>query len=322
MPACLMASNGAETLVLVIKGSWSITKKSTLVISEKQAPINTSAIYNGKPGVSSLLYDTDMVLEKPGTDCVLLGQAYAPTKNTRQMVVTLAVGPVKKTVMVFGNRRWTSTFGLIRKTDPEPFETIPLTYEFAFGGNDTSQDDPACHERCDKNPVGVGFRAKRSRLTVSDLVPPNLEDPSDLIQNLSSRPNPACFGMVAPAWQQRSIYAGTYDEQWQKNRSPLLPTDFDSRFYCSASSGLISTKHLIGNEEFFVENAWSGGRIKSRLPGISPNIRVRLGMKSTDLHPKLDTIVIEPDREQIQLVWRASLDVHKKVHEIGWIRVT
>ena len=97
------------------------------------------------------------------TDVVLHGHARAPKAGTRQMEVSFRVGRLEKKAVVFGRRQWRkSFFGTASITKPEPFESVPLLYENAFGGRDETPDKVKHHaeERC--NPVGRGFRAKHT----------------------------------------------------------------------------------------------------------------------------------------------------------------
>ncbi|MCV5264373.1 DUF2169 domain-containing protein, partial [Escherichia coli] len=44
----------------------------------------------------------------------------------------------------------------------------------------------------------------------------------------------AGFGPVPPFFEARQTLAGTFDEEWIENRKPMLPLDFDRRFFQSA----------------------------------------------------------------------------------------
>ena len=68
----------------------------------------------------------------------------------------LRVGDSKKLVAVLGDRVWRGS----NPTPPQPFVSIPLVYERAYGGSYTAGERLFCEER---NPVGVGFLGKRSK---------------------------------------------------------------------------------------------------------------------------------------------------------------
>jgi len=321
-PFFLMDHTGAETLLIVVKGTWHIGNDGELTAADEQMAIMSEPVYSGEPGMSSLIYDTDIVLEKPGTDCVLIGHAWAPQVGVPHLDVTFAVGPVKKQARVFGDRKWiVHRIGAPTISRGAPFEKIPLTWEHAFGGADTSPQDPAMHQFCLENPVGRGFVAAKSKLDIDGLSLPNIENPAELIQKPGQRPQPAGFGMIAPYWQPRAGFAGTYDENWRRTLNPLPPDDLDGRFYSSAAPGLGSPKHLTGSEQVIVEGASRQGLLRFDLPGVSPRASVRCRQREEAVPLRLDTVIVEPDEARVVLIWRGIANVHGKVHEIGPVRV-
>ena len=132
----------------------------------------------GKPEASSLKYASDLCLRKPATDIVVKAEAMSPGKKPqRQLDVLVRVGAVERALRVFGARVWYKGVTGLSFTPPEPFESMPLKWELAFGGRDTSSakllEEP-------RNPVGVGLVADTSALVHQPL--PNIEDPADLIK--------------------------------------------------------------------------------------------------------------------------------------------
>ena len=298
-----------------------ITRGCALSVADEQAPIQLAPLYSGEPGSSSLLYDTDLVLEKPGTDCVLVGHAWAPQGKAPHVDVSFSVGEVRKQGRVFGERIWLKVLGAVSLSRPVPFEKIPLVWERAFGGADTSWQEPAGHEFCLENPVGVGLMAHKSRLVIDGLPLPNIENPSDLIKTPRQRPRPVGFGMIPPHWQPRAGYAGTYDDSWRKTVSPLPPADLDPRFYSAAAPGLVSQRYLTGSEGVLIEGAARQGRLQFSLPGIALRATVRRRGGEEELPMRLDTVIVEPDNARLVLVWRGTINVHGQIHEIGPVRV-
>ena len=319
-PFFLMDRSGAETLVVIVKETWRITSGGALAIADEQVPIHLTPQYWGEPGSSSLLYDSDLALEKPGTDCVLLGHAWAPEPKAPYVDVTFAVGEVRKDARVFGERIWMKVLGMVSMSRSAPFEKIPLTWERAFGGADTSCQESADHEFYPENPVGRGGMAGHSKLKIDGLRLPNIENPAELIKKPRQRPRPVGFGMIPPHWQPRSGYAGTYDDTWRKMVSPLPPADLDPRFYSAAAPGLMSPRHLRGGEQVLVEGANRQGRLLFSLPGITPKARLRRKGEE-ELRLWLDTVIVEPDDARLVLVWRGALNVHGQVHDVGTVSI-
>jgi len=316
-PFLLVDAAGQETLLAVVKATWHFDADGTLAVAEEQAAIVCEPRYLGAPGASSLLYDTDLVLAKSGTDCALIGHAWAPNKGATQVDVTFAVGPVRKTARVFGERFWIKCLGWTSKSRPMPFEKIPLVYERAFGGCDTSSPRKDQHEFSQHNPVGRGLVARKTKMKVHGMRLPNIEDPHSLISSPKDRPPAAGFGPVAPHWLPRASYLGTYDEAWRRTRCPLPPLDQDIRFFSSAASELTTSTHLVGNERILVEGASPRGRLRLTMPGVAPRVTVRLSQRSEAVPMRLDGVTVEPDDERVVLTWRGSLVVHGRTHEVS-----
>jgi hypothetical protein len=317
---------GADLLVVVAKATYRIDGADTLVLEDEQAPILLANEHSGEPDTSSLRRAAEIDPMKPGTDIALIGHAHAPGgKPTTALDVKLQIGTIERAVRVFGDRHWSAPEGLVRKTrrlsSPDPFVSMPLDYEHAFGGGDDSSDDPSDHEFESCNPVGRGLIARKSSLT-GPVPLPNLEDPADLIESPEDRPMPVCFGFVAPHWEWRARHAGTYDSAWERERMPLLPRDFDRRFFHAAHPGLISPEYLQGNETIDVEGASPRGHLALQLPGNTPEavVAMRTGAPNV-LKLNLDTLVIDTDAHHVSIVWRGGQDVHRKIYELESVKV-
>ena len=169
--------------------------------------------------------------------------------------------------------------------------------------------------------MGRGIVAAKSNINLDCLLLPNIENPADLIQKPGQRPKPVGFGMIAPYWQPRAGYAGTYDESWRKNISPLPPEDLDPRFYSSSAPGLCTPKHLTGTEQGLVEGASKQGVLRFELPGTKPQGSVYYRHNEEVFPLQLDTVIVEPDEARVVLVWRGVLNISGKAHEIGQVCV-
>jgi hypothetical protein len=307
----LQDKDGRDVLVAIVKGTYVILTSGVRLAGE-QTPIQLADTFHGEPGRSSTALESDLAPRKLGTDVVVLGHAYAPRGRARELDVSLAVGPLRRSLRVYGDRFWTEVMGAAALTSPEPFERMPLVYERAFGGLDATAEDPRHHEREDRNPVGLGLRARRSRGTGEAIRAPNIEDPAQLITSLDDRPEPAGFGFIGRSWQPRAGFAGTYDEAWLKDRSPLPPKDFDDRHYSAAHPRLVSRRHLNGDEPVVLLNASPGGTLRFQLPAVRPHVEVTLGNELCPLEMAFDTLIVHADEERVVMVWRGSRVLGKK----------
>jgi hypothetical protein len=87
------------------------------------------------------------------------------------------LGPVRKALRVFGQRVWYRGAASLALTAPEPFESLPLRWEYAYGGFDDS--DPAHPIEEPRNPVGCGVT--RHGASLVNEAAPRIEDPDNLI---------------------------------------------------------------------------------------------------------------------------------------------
>jgi len=296
-------------LVPLVKATFAITPRG-LVVEEDQVPVNVEGDPWGDPAESSYRYEPECAFAKPATDVVLVGSAFAPRPGTTDMVVAFRAGPVQKGVRVLGDRVFYKAAGTVGMTKPAPFERIPLRWERAFGGWDRSNPDPKKHDVEARNPVGVGFRAKHGQFE-EGLRCPNVEDPARPFAGWGDRPPPAGLGFTSPGWEPRRRHAGTYDEAWQRGRSPLLPRDFDRRFLNAAPPGLVAPGFLRGDEPVTATGVSPSGGVSFRLPGVAaPTLEVEhAGSVDATVATNLDTVIVDTDAGKVFVLWRGQLEV-------------
>ena len=306
----LADENGSPLIVPVVKATYHIQNQKPAILAEEQIPLNTGGEYWDSPDSSSYKYEPETAFVKPGTDVALIGHAHAPNRGTTNIDVGIRVGAIQKVVRVIGDRFLIERSGDISIHGPNPFEKIPLVYERAFGGWDCSHPNPDKHTFEPRNPAGVGFGYPNGN-PEEPVRLPNIEDPKKPWKHWGDRPPPAGFGFISPHWQPRASYAGTYDKKWDETRKPLLPVDFDRRFFNAASPGMIASGYLRGDEPVTIINASPSGRLSFNLPGVPPpwcSLELRNGKKEI-LQTQLDTVIIDMDENLMFLLWRAHLVV-------------
>jgi hypothetical protein len=316
----LADEEGRPLLLLVVKATY-ILGESGLKLASEQVPVRWSPQPWGAPGESSDKYESEGAFFKPATDVALIGHAYPQQKGATETLVALQVGPLKKVVSVVGERTWFRSMGRISATRPLPFDNLPLTWERAFGGWDrTDAERPSFEPR---NPVGTGFRAS-PRHFEEGLMLPNLEDPAEPLREFGQKVTPVGFGFTSPHWQPRAKLAGTYDKAWSKTRKPLLPRDFDRRFFNAAAPGLVAPGHLKGNEPVIIAGASPKGRLSFSLPGqMTPVVTVKqtgLGNVKPAMH--LDTVILDTDAEHVLLLWRGHMTLGEGIQDVRGLHVT
>jgi hypothetical protein len=299
-------AQGVETAYAVVKATFAIGRQGPLPAAE-QVPLLASDVFWADPLTSSLRAAGDFTLLKPATDVLLQGRAIAPRPDTRVADVRLKVGPVDKTVRVFGDRRWEGAGDRLKPSAPLPWERMPLRWEFAFGG----VAGPAASAHEPRNPVGRGVAADAASLKGTLL--PNLEDPDAPIVSPSDRPPPACFAPLAPTWWPRRGFTGTYDTDWTRQRAPYLPLDFDTRYFQLAPAGLVAPGHLQGGEPVELDGFTLDGSLRFDLPRLQWRCEFTFDGRRQPRPLQLETVLFEPDAGRFQMLWRAALPVDKKL---------
>lgn len=305
--------DGADTWLVAVKCTFLIRPDGTTVEAPEQAPVVRVPVYRGDPKTSSLHYDSDLYWLKPATDVLLHGHAYAPGgKPAKQVDVTLKFAEVAKTLRIIGDRRWQRGSLGLSASEPEPFVKMPLLYERSYGGGDPSSTDPNKPRFEPRNPAGVGFTPIEGELL------PNIEE-----AGVHLRKKPVGFGPIAPHWQPRIKYAGTYDEAWQNERCPLLPKDFDEQFFLCSPEDQRSKQPLKGGESFELHHLTPGGVLKFRLPRVALGFETFFFDGHRETHRgELHSVIIEPDVPRVILVWHTRLRCHERVLKLERTVVT
>jgi hypothetical protein len=308
---------GRPLIVPIVKATFDIAQGG-LTRAEKQAPIDAAGAFWGEPDESPYKREPETAFIKLSTDVFLIGTARPPKPRSTEMQVALRVGPVQKVVDVIGERAWFRAAGAVRMSNPLPIETIPLSYERAFGGRDKAGPDMEA-----RNPSGTGFWSGNGAFP-DNLRAPNLEDPRRRITTIKDRPPPAGFGPVGPSWEPRLRLAGTYDARWKETRFPLLPQDFDRHFFNAGSTDLVAKGYLKGDEPVVVINAAPVPSLPFYLPGV-PAPRVLLQQTRRDdavLETNLDTVIVDTDDMQVTLLWRACVTLPRGPEDVISMKIS
>jgi hypothetical protein len=264
--------DGEPMATLAVRGTFNLHPDLTLSLAENQ-DLLLSDEYDGRPDETPLARVGDLIPFKPAADVTVLADALAPEgKPHREWVAGLRVGGgTAHLLRILGPRFWEPVNGDPgwRLTQPEPTDRVAIDYRLAAGGllvGDRAREVDA------RNPIGTGVLS-REYTPRDTLVPaPQIEAEATPVGDPFEPEQPAGFGPVAPAWVWRQGFAGTYDEAWTRDRHPLLPTDFDYRFYQTAHPSLIQPGYLRGDELVELGRLLPGvaEEVSFHLPGVVP----------------------------------------------------
>lgn len=294
---------GVDTVYPILKGTFDVA--DTIDLAAQQRPLNKTDVYRGDPLTTGLAALGEYHLSKPGTEVLVFGDCFlADGADFQQCGVSLMAGNLSKNLVVFGNRYWDRG----KVSSAEALSRVPLIYEHAFGGR--YRDDQPLY---DPNPIGVGNSEGLQVHELDGLPLPNIESPTQLISSPSCRPEPAGFEAIPPYWKKRHKFAGTYDDQWRRERAPFLPRDYDSQFLLCSGSDLHQQEPFEGGEPIVISNMHEQGDWEFCLPLIEVECHARWQNQITDVPLQLETISLYPNESQFVCTWRGAVPVNQWV---------
>lgn len=311
-------------LVVMAKATYRIDveRAGRPVLADEQTKLLVSDVFEGEPGFSAPLIEADYVPHKAVCDVIVKGSAHAPRgKAVKELEAGISIGPIRKLVRVVGERRWQKRGSKYVPSDAEPFVTMPITYGRAFGGmydhTAIESDDLNDFLAHPANLVGCGYAKDKFLHLIKDQAVPNIEARDQRIESPEKDYAPAGLGPIARNWQPRLAFGGTYDQHWQDDVFPLLPADFDERFYQCAPSDQQMPYPKGGEEIVLVNLTPGGGQCRFKLPKLAlPMAVLTKDRKQQALTPNVDTIAIDTDKLTLALTWRARLPLARGLREI------
>lgn len=340
---------GIPLNVLIVRATFDFVEHGEpMVFSKVQRPIVLGDKFAGPANIDPLRAviedDGDVLPFKPGTDILVTGHARAPSGRAQtEWLASLRVGPKIKILRLHGHRRFRKRWFGWRLDPTEPVDRIPLDYRLAYGGcidvpARLTGDGKAESIKHPANPAGCGWLpkpavykqlSKPARQYVAKwvreqkvLAAPQIEAASAPVLHPFHELGPQGFSAIARWWAPRQAHQGTCDDHWRNGRYPLLPEDFDSRYYQSAHPDLVCTPHLARNEVVTLDGLLPEKR-EMRLPGWRlVAVVTRASGASTVCFPVLDTVRFDLDRAEASLVWRAHFDRNDPVVEIALAATT
>ena len=299
----------ALTGTFFVKGSYLLKPGATVEPAEEPA-LASGDVHAGEDPNKILKYPSDFAPLKPRTDIVLHATCHAPGGKPAPVIrAGFRVGTFSKAVAVIGDRRWVPGLLSTSQTEPQPFKSMPLGWDRAYGG-----------AKYRKNPVGRGRVKEAGEL-------PNVEHPDRLLRGPGDSLDPAGFGPVDLSWEPRADIKGTFKEKWLKERWPWYPEDFDFALYNAAPRDQQVEGSLKGDEELEFTNLHPAHpKFTSKLPGVrarcfvSDPIDGKPSFREVPL--KIDTLWIDLDAGRVVVVWRGRTQVRSlKLKEITGIQV-
>jgi uncharacterized protein YjbI with pentapeptide repeats len=257
-------------------------------------------------GESAIL---DGAMPKQRGEVLVRGRCFAPRGETRRASrASWRLGETGRDFNVYGLRRWESRAGVLAITDPEPFESVELSWQNAYGGAQFAD-----------NPLGQGADRVLSPAGEEIWPLPQVEDPARLIGSPGDRPPPACPLPVDQSWPSRMKKAGTYDQKWFNERWPYFPEDMDWTFFNAGQEAQQQATFFTGGEPVELVNLHpERPLVESALPRLRQRVFLNQwadrrdrdqGLVFKEAPTTLDTVWLFPHVLKGILIHRAVFEV-------------
>lgn len=202
--------DGSRALIFTAKATFNILGNGQVKL-EREQPM---PLLEQDEETDFGLLPTDALLRlDPAFEVILLGQAHSENgRAAYETKVSLSVGDEYRELDVIGDRVWQGEGDNARLSDPEPFKSMPLTWEKAFGGTQQVLIDREAYLDVSwpYNSAGKGFdhisqaRELGEAFSCPEEYPqfevvrelPNLEAPQERVRRWADTPLPVCWATV------------------------------------------------------------------------------------------------------------------------------
>ncbi|NOI29632.1 DUF2169 family type VI secretion system accessory protein [Vibrio coralliilyticus] len=291
--------NGHEVWVLTAKRQWSLNEKVWDEVPAEE--IYDDPIYLGEPGLSAMKVDHEFPVSKQNTDVLVYGKAraYAKRPVTYHECRILIDNHIDKSIAVHGERQWVQHGGSVTVSHPKAYVEAEIDHSRALGGDE-------------RNRVGSGIAKSSEELLAKPV-------PSVFFPNEEWAPNTkplrvAGLGPIPPFFSERTRYAGTFDEHWEEHRRPLLPEDFDRKFYQSAPADQQCDGFLEGGERLMMSGFSHDDVFSFRIPSEKFVAIADFGDEKLSAPMPMYTVFIDTEEKRLTISYTASFPCQAKEH--------
>ncbi len=270
-------------LTIALKARFAFRHDSMMVVTSP-VPLATRDVHIDDDPTRSLIEASDMVPYRERADVWLTGRAYAPAgRPVAVSVVRLAIyrhgqALLDKALHVYGERKASDV-------EPKPFESLPITYELAYGG--VGFDD---------NPVGVGADERA--------IAPSIVHPEDA-ERVGG------FGPISRYWKLRRGQLSTRTRRRLEGDIPDVPPSFDWSYFQAAPVDQ-RLSYLSGDEWLVLDGMHPTMlRVQTRLPKVRAVARVMPLEPTTAGGDAIamvgDTLAIDAEAQTCTVTWRGTV---------------
>jgi hypothetical protein len=309
---------GHEQIILVVKATFVLNEVRGIptLVAPSQLPLLEADVFGPHPAYDATVFETDFAHFRPRCDVLCHARAHAPRgEPVTTLDVGLRLGQWAKKFTVHGSRIWLRAAAGYVPSEKRSFLQQDIGYDHAYGGIDPEAENPALARTYETNPVGRGYypnlgnRVGRPLANTAEFGLDGVSPDGGFA--------PMAFGPLGRSWLPRRSYGGTYDASWLDNRVPLLPMDFDDRYF-QASAPDQQIPYPTGGEPVELVHLSPEGRLSGEIP--RTQIIVTFERKSgriTQRIANLDTVLFLPEDRHMCLTWRTRITAERDLFEFA-----
>ncbi|WP_415919309.1 DUF2169 family type VI secretion system accessory protein [Tateyamaria sp. SN6-1] len=300
---------GNSLWVIGIKATFAFRDGKPCLFTPDQIEPCYGPVFADDDTQRDMLSDTDITLPKGQVDVIVDATAYPPreAKPEQPYLVQLNIGNVTKTIQVAPPSVLTRWQG-VTPVKNVPHDPVPLHYTQSFGGPRTAA-----------NPIGLGDDPKADGDTA---LMPRLSLPGKPMTQPKSPVPPAALTAIPRSWAVRDALSGTYDEDWQRRRSPLMPMDLQPEYWqaappdqrldrAAAQGASVTLTNMTSND-----GTWADPPVTFTLPHVGFDIMCKFRGQWETLTPELQTINIAADKQLVSLFYIAMLPIQAGKNDV------
>jgi len=300
--------------------------RAILELAQEQDPFLWEDEYEKTDLGLALVKQADFVPFKPATDVTLRASGWFYGNETSRCDVELHIDQYVKKLTLHAAPYWQRSEHGWQLNYGERVKSIPIRWDRAFGGKYLTTSPSKIDDVDIYNPIGTGYidfnNPPALSSSLNHLPAPQILYADERLEWGKIPQKRAGFAPVAPSWEGRLQFAGQYDEKWKNTRHPLLPRDFDERFWNVAPPDQQFSPWLKGGERIKLVNLHPMAQLLSfQIPRQALLCRVHYALGDPSFRQLvLDGVHIDLERDFhpfITLCWRANFPFDlgiKRVH--------
>ncbi|WP_102225766.1 DUF2169 family type VI secretion system accessory protein [Acidimangrovimonas sediminis] len=315
---------GREHWVGAVRASFDLAAGALPRVTPEQPPVRLAQCFDDSG--QELIEESDFAPFRPEADIVLRGTAHPPgPRQTGAFSFGFLIGRIRREMVCHGPRRMARRGTALAVETLGPAVATPISWRETFGGRERfpRTGEPEGPDALNRdNPVGRGWSVDPAgRIPQGGALDlPPIEVAGDTVVPGAPLPAPAGCGAIAPHWAVRLPLAGRFDARWEAERHPLMPEDFDARFFHAAPAA--QRAPLVGGEPMRLVNLVPGGvPVDFRLPQLLIDAQTRIGRDLVETRMRLVAVIVDADRARLTMVYNTAVPCPGRDAEVAYSRV-